>query len=165
MTLSFSTAESKKSADITSTLVLKHPKTSLKRREGGIIWHTQGSGKSLTMIWLAKWIRENIDNSRVLIITDREELDGQIERFFEGVDDGYLRTKSGRDLISQLNNTKPWLICSLIHKFGAKAETLYGRISSRVGACTNQLTLKAKGNLYVFIDECHRTQSGNFTMQ
>ena len=54
----------------------------LRRREGGIIWHTQGSGKSLTMIWLAKWIRENLDNSRVLIITDREELDGQIERLF-----------------------------------------------------------------------------------
>jgi type I restriction enzyme R subunit len=78
----------------------------LKRKEGGIIWHTQGSGKSLTMIWLAKWIRENIDNSRVLVITDREELDGQIERFFLGVDEYIYRTKSGKDLINQLNNTQ-----------------------------------------------------------
>jgi len=49
----------------------------LRQREGGIIWHTQGSGKSLTMVWLAKWIREHIANSRVLIITDRDELDRQ----------------------------------------------------------------------------------------
>ncbi len=47
----------------------------VRKKEGGIIWHTQGSGKSLTMIWLAKWIRENITDARVLIITDRDELD------------------------------------------------------------------------------------------
>ena len=47
---------------------------------GGIIWNTQGSGKSLIMVWLAKWIRENVKNSRVLIITDRTELDEQIEK-------------------------------------------------------------------------------------
>jgi type I restriction enzyme R subunit len=49
------------------------------RREGGILWHTQGSGKSLLMVWLAKWIREHMTDSRVLIITDRTELDEQIE--------------------------------------------------------------------------------------
>ena len=54
----------------------------IARKENGIIWHTQGSGKSLTMVWLTKWIRENIDNSRILIITDREELDDQIEKLF-----------------------------------------------------------------------------------
>ena len=54
------------------------------RREGGIIWHTQGSGKSLTMVWLAKWIRElkGVDG-RVLIVTDRKELDEQIQMVFE----------------------------------------------------------------------------------
>ena len=52
----------------------------VKAREGGIIWHTQGSGKSLTMVWLAKWIRENIPGSRVLLITDRTELDEQAQR-------------------------------------------------------------------------------------
>src|SRR5664280_2863083 len=51
----------------------------VRRREGGIIWHTQGSGKSLTMVWLAKWIREHVINGRVLLITDRKELDEQIE--------------------------------------------------------------------------------------
>ena len=57
----------------------------VKRREGGIVWHTQGSGKSLTMVWLAKWIREHIKNARVLLITDRTELDEQIEKVFKGV--------------------------------------------------------------------------------
>src|SRR5215210_1481767 len=52
----------------------------VRAREGGIIWHTQGSGKSLTMVWLAKWIRENIRDSRVLIVTDRTELDEQIKK-------------------------------------------------------------------------------------
>src|SRR6185295_2766124 len=83
----------------------------LKRREGGIIWHTQGSGKSLTMVWLAKWIRENVKDSRVLIITDRTELDEQIEKVFSGVNEAIYRTKSGADLIATLNaNVKP-LIC------------------------------------------------------
>ena len=59
----------------------------LHRREGGIIWHTQGSGKSLTMVWLAKWIRENIEWARVQIVTDRTELDEQIEKVFRGVNE------------------------------------------------------------------------------
>ena len=64
---------------------VKEAQTNVKDRKGGIIWHTQGSGKSLTMVWLAKWIRENITNSRVLILTDRTELDDQIEKVFTGV--------------------------------------------------------------------------------
>ncbi len=131
----------------------------LKRKEGGIIWHTQGSGKSLTMIWLAKWIRENIDNSRVLVITDREELDGQIERFFKGVDEDIYRTKSGKDLINQLNNTQPWLICSLIHKFGSRTEGATEEYLRELDLY-KPADFKAKGDLYVFVDECHRTQSG-----
>src|SRR6185295_3022980 len=59
----------------------------VKRREGGIIWHTQGSGKSLTMVWLTKWIRENVTDARVLLITDRMELDEQIEKVFFGVNE------------------------------------------------------------------------------
>jgi type I restriction enzyme, R subunit len=83
----------------------------VKRREGGIIWHTQGSGKSLVMVWLAKWIRENVTNARVLVITDRTELDEQIERVFNGVNENIYRTKSGADLITTLNATTPWLVC------------------------------------------------------
>jgi type I restriction enzyme R subunit len=75
--------------------------------EGGVIWHTQGSGKSLTMVWLAKWIRENVQDSRVLIITDRTELDEQIEKVFYGVDEEIYRTKSGADLITTLHQSHP----------------------------------------------------------
>ncbi len=131
----------------------------LKRKEGGIIWHTQGSGKSLTMIWLAKWIRENIDNSRVLIITDREELDCQIERFFLGVDEAIYRTTSGKDLISKLNQAYPWLMCSLIHKFGRNTEQYVDDYIKELQAEIAK-GFRAKGDIYVFVDECHRTQSG-----
>lgn len=131
----------------------------LRRREGGIIWHTQGSGKSLIMIWLAKWIREHIKDSRVLIITDRDELDKQIEKFFKGVNETIYRTKSGRDLIKRLDETLPWLLCSLIHKFGKNKELNYDDYLNEIFASIPK-NFKAKGDLYVFVDECHRTQSG-----
>ena len=92
---------------------VKAAQSRVMRREGGIIWHTQGSGKSLVMVWLAKWIRENAKDARVLIITDRTELDEQIERVFRGVNEDIYRTKSGADLITTLNATAPWLVCSL----------------------------------------------------
>ena len=136
----------------------------IRRREGGIIWHTQGSGKSLTMVWLAKWIRENVTDARVLIITDRTELDEQIrERVFLPAGEDIYRTTSGADLIHVLNATNPSLICSLIHKFGGKEEgEEVGDVAGFVDELTKALPLgfPAKGNLFVFVDECHRTQSG-----
>ena len=133
---------------------------SVKCREGGIIWHTQGSGKSLTMVWLAKWIRENINGSRVLLITDRTELDEQIEGVFKGVSEGIRRTSSGADLVGVLNAGEEWLICSLIHKFGAAEE---GDIDAFIKEIHGHLPsgFHAKGEFFVFVDECHRTQSGN----
>jgi len=135
----------------------------VKAHEGGIIWHTQGSGKSLTMVWLAKWIRENIDNSRVLVLTDRRELDQQIETVFQGVDEHIHRTKSGRDLVTQLGSTEKWLLCSLIHKFGNEADDTTDKdIDSYMSDIRQFLAdgFEAKGDLFVFVDECHRTQSG-----
>lgn len=144
---------------------IKSAQDFVKRKEGGIIWHTQGSGKSLTMVWLTKWIREFNDNARVLIITDREELDEQIEKVYKGVQEDIYRTKSGKDLLYQLNNTSPWLMCSLIHKFGGKdnaeeatdedVEKYLKELRSNIPS-----DFKAKGDIYVFVDECHRTQSG-----
>ncbi len=135
----------------------------VKRREGGIIWHTQGSGKSLTMVWLTKWIREHVPDARVLLITDRKELDEQIEKVFKGVNEEVYRTKSGDDLIAKLNDTAPWLICSLIHKFGGKEDgEEVGDIVGYIEEVKKALPrgFAAKGNLFVFVDECHRTQSG-----
>ncbi len=136
----------------------------IRRREGGIIWHTQGSGKSLTMVWTAKWILENITGARILIITDRDELDKQIEGVFSGVDEKIYRTRSGADLIEKLNADGPPLLCSLIHKFrgvnGREEED--GDATEFIDELKRALPtgFRAKGDLYVFVDECHRTQSG-----
>ena len=130
------------------------------QRQGGIIWHTQGSGKSLTMVWLAKWLRENVTDARVLIVTDRVELDDQIEKVFLGVSEEIHRTTSGRDLVTCLNAAIPWLLCSLIHKFVGKEE---GDVATYIEELRRSLPkdFKAKGDIYVFVDECHRTQSGD----
>jgi type I restriction enzyme R subunit len=135
----------------------------VQKREGGIIWNTQGSGKSLIMVWLAKWIREHVTDPRVLVVTDRTELDEQIGKVFMGVNEGIYRTASGADLIAQLNTTKPWLLCSLIHKFGAKEGVEEeGDVSEFIEQMKRSLPpdFRPKGNLFVFVDECHRTQSG-----
>lgn len=138
---------------------VKAAQARVRQREGGILWHTQGSGKSLIMVWLAKWIRENVRDARVLIITDRTELDEQIEGVFLGVNEHIYRTQSGADFINQLNAPTPWLICSLVHKFGSREE---GDIESFVAEMRRSLPpdFKANGDMYVYVDECHRTQSG-----
>lgn len=134
------------------------------KREGGIIWHTQGSGKSLTMVWLAKWIREHQPDARVLLITDRTELDEQIEGVFFGVNEQIYRTSSGTDLLDTLNKSAEWLICSLVHKFRGPSsekdrdesgEDFIAELKARIPK-----DFKAKGNVFVFVDEAHRTQSG-----
>jgi type I restriction enzyme, R subunit len=124
--------------------------------KGGIIWHTQGSGKSIVMVLLAKWILENKPNARVLILTDRDELDKQIERVFTDVGAVIYRTGSGHDLMAQLGQAKPRLLCSLVHKFGKKGVTDFDAFIEEL---KNQPT-PAVGELFIFVDECHRTQSG-----
>ena len=139
---------------------VKEARKHVGRREGGIIWHTQGSGKSLTMVWLAKWIRElrNVDG-RVLIVTDRTELDEQIAMVFKGVDEDIYRTKSGADLEKALRDPAKSLICSLVHKFGSSEE---GNIDQYVSDLRSHISggLRPPGEIFVFVDECHRTQSG-----
>jgi type I restriction enzyme R subunit len=123
---------------------------------GGIIWHTQGSGKSIVMVLLAKWILENMPNARVLILTDRDELDKQIKRVFEDSGEEIHRTSSGRDLMTQLGQAKPRLLCSLIHKFGRNGVDDFDAFIEEL----KQQASPTVGELFVFVDECHRTQSG-----
>lgn len=130
----------------------------VKKREGGIVWHTQGSGKSLVMVWLAKWIKENQTDPRVLIITDRDELDEQIEGVFEGVDEKIYRTKSGADLLAKLADTQPWLVCSLIHKVGTGPDAALEKFVEELGG--HGTWFSPRGNWFVFVDEAHRTQTG-----
>ncbi len=140
---------------------IKSAQDFIRRREGGIIWHTQGSGKSLTMVWLTKWIRQYNPNARVLVITDRDELDEQIKKVYTGVNENIYRTSNGRDLLTKLNDTSPWLLCSLIHKFGGKEEGDDKAVDTYVQELRSSIpgNYKAKGDIYVFVDECHRTQS------
>lgn len=136
-----------------------------KQRHDGIIWHTQGSGKSLSMVWLAKWILSNIDNSRVLIFTDRRELDKQIRKVFIDVGETSIhRTTDIEDLMSCLEEPKKGnLICSLIHKVGNTSESAsddeYQKYVQQLKE--RKTNLNVKGNFFVFVDECHRTQSGS----
>lgn len=141
---------------------VKAVRNAVQRREGGIIWHTQGSGKSLTMVWIAKWIREHIEDGRVLLLTDRTELDEQIEKVFTGVSEAVYRTKSGADLVNVLNTNEEWLICSLIHKFGRGEELTDQDVDAYLKEIRANLprNFRAKGEFFIFIDECHRTQSG-----
>jgi len=139
----------------------------IAKREGGIIWHTQGSGKSLTMVWLSKWILSLSPthvNARVLIITDRDELDEQIEKTYGGVDETIYRTKSCKDLIEKLDAHDERLICSLVNKFGHRSTS--GVKTDNYDAYIEELkkalpkNFSTKGDIFVFVDECHRTQSG-----
>jgi len=125
-------------------------------RKGGIIWHTQGSGKSIVMVLLAKWILENNPNARVAIITDRDELDKQIENVFTDAGEAIKRTSSGRDLMSQLAQARPRLLCSLVHKFGKRDVDNFEQFIKELEAQPSQTV----GEIFVFVDECHRTQSG-----
>ena len=135
---------------------IKAAQAHVHRREGGIIWHTQGSGKSIVMVLLAKWILENKPNARVVIVTDRDELDKQIEGVFTAAGHPMTRASSGRDLMTQLGQASPRLLCSLVHKFGKKGVDDFEQFIKELEAQPCQTV----GELFVFVDECHRTQSG-----
>lgn len=128
----------------------------LARREGGVIWHTQGSGKSILMVLLAKWILEREPDARVLIVTDRDELDKQIEGVMRnagviGSEAPSPRVTRRDEFVSWLGAPSPRLICALIHKFD----------STDLSGPPPRVT----GRFYVFVDECHRTQGGDMNKQ
>ena len=161
----------KKAARPNQYFAIKAAQPRIRNKQKGIIWHSQGSGKSLTMVWLAQWIRENVEDARVVIITDRDELDKQIENGFKDAGEQIKRAKSGSELIGMLNVADPWLICTLIHKFGNKNDGDTICVGGKKATKSLDLYLeelskslpadfRAKGNIYVFIDECHRTQGG-----
>lgn len=125
--------------------------------QGGIIWQTQGSGKSLIMVMLARWIREALPDARILIVTDRKELDGQNQDVFGNTGDKVRRARSGNDLMAALSDPTDRVVCSLVHKFGKREETELAEMISEIQA--SQIGAPV-GDFYVFIDEAHRTQSG-----
>ena len=135
---------------------VKAAQAAVLKHQGGIIWHTQGSGKSIVMVLLAKWILENRPQARVAIITDREELDKQILEVFTDTGETMKRSASGQDLMRQLGQPAPRLLCSLIHKFGARGVDDFEGYLKGLQAQPSPTV----GEVFVFVDECHRTQSG-----
>lgn len=128
----------------------------IKKREGGVIWHTQGSGKSILMVLIAKWLLEHDPEARVLVVTDRDELDKQIEGVMKnagviGADSPSPRIASRRELVDKLAQPAPRLLCALIHKIDP---------ADMKGAPP-----VVTGRFYVFVDECHRTQGGDMNKQ
>ena len=135
---------------------IKAAQEHVRQKKGGIIWHTQGSGKSIVMVLLAKWVLENNPHARVVIVTDRDELDKQIERVFADAGEPIRRTSSGRDLMALLAQAKPRLLCSLVHKFGRNGVDDFDAFIQELEAQPSATV----GEVFVFVDECHRTQSG-----
>ena len=117
-------------------------------RQSGVIWHTQGSGKSLTMVMLAKYILMELAacNPRVVIVTDRKELDGQIAATFTHTRLNPARATSGRHLVELVTNGKADVITTIINKFNT-AERLDAKNNSR--------------DVFVLIDESHRSNYGS----
>mgnify|MGYP000059489695 FL=1 len=117
-------------------------------RQGGVIWHTQGSGKSLTMVMLAKYILMVLAdcNPRVVIVTDRKELDGQIAATFSHTRLNPARATSGRHLVELVTSGKADVVTTIINKFNT-AERLAARNTSR--------------DVFVLIDESHRSNYGS----
>ena len=127
----------------------------IRQREGGVIWHTQGSGKSILMVLIAKWLMEYDPHARILIITDRDELDKQIEGVMRNagvIGDGAPspRITSRLEFVEKLGATTPRLLCALIHKFDSDLKSAPPLIH---------------GRFYIFVDECHRTQGGGMHKQ
>ena len=125
-----------------------------KGTRNGVIWHTQGSGKSLTMVMLVKKIiavsqEENSDikNPRFVLVNDRINLDKQLRDNFSNTQMSPARAKTGKGLIELLKDEGETLITTVIHKFEKAAK---------------QKTKLNDNNIFILIDECHRTQSGNF---
>ena len=128
----------------------------IRIREGGVIWHTQGSGKSILMVLLAKWLMEYDPEARILVVTDRDELDKQIEGVMKnagviGGNSSPPRIQNRAEFVAKLGAAAPRLLCALIHK--SDPADLRGEPP------------QVHGRFYVFVDECHRTQGGDMNAQ
>jgi type I restriction enzyme R subunit len=120
-------------------------------RKGGVIWHTQGSGKSLTMVMLARNLALDPDilNPRIVLVTDRDDLDKQLGNTFAACGLDANRATSGRNLLELVAERKSGIITTLIHKFDkAYAVKKYQ---------------DASPDIFILVDESHRTQFGSFS--
>lgn len=121
------------------------------KRTGGVIWHTQGSGKSLTMVMLAEQISTVVKEPQIVMVTDRIDLDDQISGTFRKCGMDVKQATSGRNLVELLNTTNDIVITTVIHKFES---------------AVNQADAILKSNdIFILVDEGHRTQYGQFNIK
>lgn len=118
-------------------------------RQGGVIWHTTGSGKSLTMVMLSKALalEESIDSPRIIIVTDRISLDKQIYKTFLNCGKRVKKAKSGNDLIDLLQDQGNEILTTIIDKFEIATKRTSFKDESQ--------------NIFVLVDESHRSQYGS----
>lgn len=121
------------------------------RRRGGIIWHTQGSGKSLTMIWLARnlVLDPDIANPRIVLVTDRVDLDKQLGNTFAACGLDPQRARTGRDLLDLVSEQQAGIVTTLIHKFDK--------------ALNIKKVQDDSADIFMLVDESHRTNFGSFS--
>lgn len=122
------------------------------KRLGGVVWHTQGSGKSLTMAMMAKAIAkvDNIKNPKIILVTDRTDLDQQISKTFAAVGMQVDNAKTGKHLIEILESNSDNVVTTIINKFDTAVRGIKKPLTSP--------------NIFVLIDEGHRTQHGTFNV-
>ncbi|HQL69379.1 MAG TPA: HsdR family type I site-specific deoxyribonuclease, partial [Bacteroidales bacterium] len=122
------------------------------RRVGGVIWHTQGSGKSLTMVMLAQQIamHPDIKNPKILLVTDRIDLDDQITNTFKKCGRPVVNAKTGRQLADLIESNTAEIITTVINKFEAAVNQLESGIDSH--------------DTFILVDEGHRSQYGSFNV-
>lgn len=123
------------------------------KRKGGVIWHTQGSGKSLTMVMLAEAIalEKTIKNPKIILVTDRTELDKQIAETFYKCGIPVEKAPTGAGLVNLLNSDNDTVITTIINKFDTAVKKIKKPLESQ--------------NIFVLVDEGHRTQHGTFNLE
>ncbi len=123
------------------------------RRQGGVIWHTQGSGKSLTMVMLAQLIamHPEIKNPKIVLVTDRVDLDDQITETFKKCGKPVMNAGTGEKLVELLETNSDAIITTIINKFQS--------------AVTKAKDVFNSNNIFVLVDESHRTQHGTFNVK
>jgi type I restriction enzyme R subunit len=122
------------------------------KRKGGVIWHTQGSGKSLTMVMLAQAIamEPSIRNPKIVLVTDRTDLDNQITGTFRKCGRFVENATTGQRLVELLENKSDAVVTTIINKFVAAVKKIDKPLESH--------------DIFVLVDEGHRTQHGTFNI-
>jgi type I restriction enzyme R subunit len=123
------------------------------RRKGGVIWHTQGSGKSLTMVMLAQAIamEKSIRNPKIVLVTDRTDLDSQITGTFRKCARFVENATTGQRLVELLQSKSDAVVTTIINKFVAAMKKIKEPLDSH--------------DIFVLVDEGHRTQHGTFNIE